>query len=57
MSNFQDTLETRSFISAFSICVIVPLKELPHYSHAVNILFSAGIESLNFLPILFLLES
>ena len=29
MQNFQDTLETRkqSFISAFSICITVPLKK------------------------------
>ena len=30
---------------------------LTHYSNVVNILFSAGLESLHFLPILILLES
>ena len=34
MRNFQDTYETRkrSFISAFSICMTVPLKELQNHS-------------------------
>ena len=35
MRNFQNTFDTRkqSFISAFSICMILPLKEEPLVKH------------------------
>ena len=41
MQNFQDTFETRfwSFISAFVICMIVPLKFMANFRENVSSFF------------------
>ena len=46
MSNFQDTFETRkrSFISAFSVCVTVPLSMNNYVTRMFN---ETGLTSLN----------